>query len=82
MLTVIDLAVIFPSIFVSSAKHRHYMYEKTLKSSGKCFIYANLLRHTNKVSLRFQSGCFAANLFFADSKIKKIVNYVYFSFKF
>ena len=27
--------------------------EKTLKSSGKCFIYGKLLRHTNKVSLRF-----------------------------
>ena len=39
------------SIFVSSAKNRHY--EKTLKSSGKCFIYGKLLRHTNKVSLRF-----------------------------
>ena len=39
------------SLFVSSAKHRHY--EKTLKSSGKCFIYGKLLRHTNKVSLRF-----------------------------
>ena len=37
--------------FVSSAKHRHY--EKTLKSSGKYFIYGKLLRHTNKVSLRF-----------------------------
>ena len=37
--------------FVSSAKHRHY--EKTLKSSGKCFIYGKLLRHTNKVSVRF-----------------------------
>ena len=36
---------------VSSAKHRHY--EKTLKSSGKRFIYGKLLRHTNKVSLRF-----------------------------
>ena len=36
---------------MSSAKHRHY--EKTLKSSGKCFIYGKLLRHTNKVSLRF-----------------------------
>ena len=39
------------SIFVSSANHRHY--EKTLNSSGKCFIYGKLLRHTNKVSLRF-----------------------------
>ena len=39
------------SLFVSSAKHRHY--EKTLKSSGKCFIYGKLLRHTNEVSLRF-----------------------------
>ena len=38
-------------VFVSSAKHRHY--EKTLKSSGKCFIYGKLLRHTNKVSVRF-----------------------------
>jgi len=38
-------------VFVSSVKHRHY--EKTLKSSGKCFIYGKLLRHTNKVSLRF-----------------------------
>ena len=38
-------------IFVCSAKHRDY--EKTLKSSGKCFIYDKLLRHTNKVSLRF-----------------------------
>ena len=38
-------------VFVSSAKHRHF--EKTLKSSGKCFIYGKLLRHTNKVSLRF-----------------------------
>ena len=38
-------------VFVSSAKHRHY--EKTLKSSGKCFIYGKLLRYTNKVSLRF-----------------------------
>ena len=37
--------------FVSSAKHRHY--EKTLKFSGKCFMYGKLLRHTNKVSLRF-----------------------------
>ena len=37
--------------FVSSAKHRHY--EKTLKFSGNCFIYGKLLRHTNKVSLRF-----------------------------
>ena len=36
---------------VSGAKHRHY--EKTLKFSGKCFIYGELLRHTNKVSLRF-----------------------------
>ena len=27
--------------------------EKTLKSSGKCFIYGKLLRHTNKVSQRF-----------------------------
>ena len=36
---------------MSSAKHRHY--EKTLKSSGKCFIYGKLLRHTSKVSLRF-----------------------------
>ena len=36
---------------VSSAKHRHY--EKTLKSSGKRFVYGKLLRHTNKVSLRF-----------------------------
>ena len=25
------------SVFVSSAKHRHF--EKTVKSSGKCFIY-------------------------------------------
>ena len=41
----------FLFVFVSSAKHRHY--EKTLKSSGKCFIYGKLLRHTNKVSLRF-----------------------------
>ena len=41
----------FARFFVSSAKHRHY--EKTLKSSGKCFIYGKLLRHTNKVSLRF-----------------------------
>ena len=40
-----------PRICVSSAKHRHY--EKTLKSSGKCFVYGKLLRHTNKVSLRF-----------------------------
>ena len=38
-------------VFVSCAKHKHY--EKTLKSSGKCFIYDKLLRHTNKVSLRF-----------------------------
>ena len=38
-------------IFVSSTKHRHY--EKMLKSSGKCFIYGKLVRHTNKVSLRF-----------------------------
>ena len=38
-------------IFVSSAKHRRN--EKTLKSSGKCFIYGKLLSHTNKVSLRF-----------------------------
>ena len=38
-------------LLVSSAKHRHY--EKTLKSSGKCFIYGKLLRDTNKVSLRF-----------------------------
>ena len=37
--------------FLSSAKHRHY--EKTLKFSGKCFIYGKLLRHTDKVSLRF-----------------------------
>ena len=36
---------------MSSAKHRHY--EKTLKSSGKCFIYGKLLHYTNKVSLRF-----------------------------
>ena len=36
---------------MSSAKHRHY--EKTLKSSGKCSIYGKLLRHTNKVSLKF-----------------------------
>ena len=36
---------------MSSAKHRHY--EKMLKSSGKCFIYGKLVRHTNKVSLRF-----------------------------
>ena len=43
----------FAMVFVSSAKHRHY--EKTLKSSGKCFIYCKLLRHTNKVLLRFQS---------------------------
>ena len=28
-------------------------YEKTLKCSGKCFMYGKLLRHTNKVSLRF-----------------------------
>ena len=41
----------FSPLLVSSAKHRHY--EKTLKSSGKCFIYGKLLRHTNKVSLRF-----------------------------
>ena len=38
-------------IFVSSAKHRHC--EKTLKSSGKGVIHGKLLRHTNKVSLRF-----------------------------
>ena len=38
-------------LFASSAKHRHY--EKMLKSSGKCFIYGKLVRHTNKVSLRF-----------------------------
>ena len=38
-------------VFVSSAKHRHY--EKTLKSSGKCFIYGKSVRNTNKVSLRF-----------------------------
>ena len=37
--------------FVSSAKHRHY--EKTLKSSGKYFIYGKSVRNTNKVSLRF-----------------------------
>ena len=35
------------SIFVPSAKHRHY--EKTLKSCGEYFIYGKLLRHTNKV---------------------------------
>ena len=39
------------AVFVSSAKNRHY--EKTLKSSGKCFICGKSLRHTNKVSLRF-----------------------------
>ena len=39
------------ALFVSSAKHRHY--EKMLKSSGKCFIYGKLVRHTNKVPLRF-----------------------------
>ena len=38
-------------IFISSARHRHY--EKTLKSSCKCFISGKLLRYTNKVSLRF-----------------------------
>ena len=38
-------------VFVSSAKHRHY--EKTLKSSGKYFIYGKSVRNTNKVSLRF-----------------------------
>ena len=27
--------------------------EKTLKSSGKCYIYGKLLHHSNKVSLRF-----------------------------
>ena len=26
---------------------------KTLKSSGKCFMYSKLVRHTNKVSLSF-----------------------------
>ena len=41
----------FRVIFVSSAKHRHF--EKTLKSSGKCFIYGKSVRNTNKVSLRF-----------------------------
>ena len=41
----------FSALLVSSAKHRHY--EKTVKSSSKCFIYGKLLRHTNKVSLRF-----------------------------
>ena len=41
----------FSALLVSSAKHRHN--EKTLKSSSKCFIYGKLLRHTNKVSLRF-----------------------------
>ena len=40
------------SFFVSSAKHKHYEKE-TLKSSGNCFIYGKLLRHTNKVSRRF-----------------------------
>ena len=47
------MELIKTTIFVSSAKHRHY--EKTLKSSGKCLIYGQLLRHTNKVSLRFGS---------------------------
>ena len=49
--TLLSPTVCFFQLFVSSAKHRHY--EKTLKSSGKCFIYGKLLRHTNKVSLRF-----------------------------
>ena len=45
------LACLVLPVFVSSAKHRHY--EKTLKPSGKCFIYGKLLRHTDKVSVRF-----------------------------
>ena len=32
---------------------KHSYFEKTLKSSGKSFIYGKLLRLTNKVSLRF-----------------------------
>ena len=51
ILYIVALIVDIGIIFVSSEKHRHY--EKTLKSSGNCFIYGKLLRHTNKVSPRF-----------------------------
>ena len=52
LLKMLAMAQGLSTVFVSSAKHRHY--EKTLKSSsGKGFIYGKLLHHTNKVSLRF-----------------------------
>ena len=57
---------------VSSAKHRHY--EKRLKFSGKCFIYGKLLRHTNKVSLRFLLRDTLHEAFFTGYQEGKIVD--------
>ena len=49
-------------------------YEKTLKSSGKCFIYGKLLRHTNKVSLRFLLCDTLHEAFFTGYQEGNIVN--------
>ena len=59
-------------ILASSAKQRHY--EKTLKFSGKCFIYGKLLRHTNKVSLRFLLRHILLKVFFTGYQEGNIVD--------
>ena len=60
-------------VFVSSAKHRHYETE-TLKSPGKFFIYGKLLRHTNKVSLRFVLRDTLHEAFFTGHQESNIVD--------
>ena len=59
-------------IFVSSAKHRHY--ERMLKSSGKCFMYGKLVRHTNKVSVRFLLGDTLHEAFFTGYQEGNIID--------